>query len=717
MVDAESTPTKWVSDEEVSVCQLCLHTEFGFWVRKHHCRFCGLCVCASCSSNKMATRTVSTDMRSSTFLSPFSSASKTLKLERACDACYNEAKSPESRYQIKEGTTDSEQDVNSPMGTEGGDGETKTWNDVGSDEDDAVAKVEDEDSETAEVDSDSKKAQPAGKSAGKAKDKSPSQPPEYEDADSSGGGGKEQEEDEDENESVWNKAVLIEREEAEKRSVALANVHAAKLAEEVRKAEEAREAEETAGEAEEEADLDLAREQAEEEADLDLAREQAEEEADLDLAREQAEEEADLALAREQAEEEADLALAREQAEDEVRRLQAAEQAKQAREAEEQRKIDEARRADEALVAERDRQKDQARVDAGQAKAANEQAAEQARRDSAARAADFAKIAEETRLAKELRNEQDARAAAAAQAAQADETARASLEKEEAALKFAALARLQARAKAEAVIIAEQEAAAEEQEQQEKLSRDVAARDRRRQNEAQLAEQSASAFEQALVAKKRASISSRCSPSMLKQVGKAAGYGVVLLPLVHILQLLAQTWVSTAAGADKSPSSIAAALVTAGDAIFSPNVVQLVCRQLRRCACVSLSMAGYSVLTVLFLWVFFCGALESAISALSLSHLCQINSQYTSAAVHSLRAQLHQHLHVYMNSGLHETAAYVAQAQSWVQNGALAMLPAHMYGKVGTLGTFGLMVYFVFLTALLLWSRSHWSAKSAALHA
>jgi len=168
-----------------------------------------------------------------------------------------------------------------------------------------------------------------------------------------------------------------------------------------------------------------------------------------------------------------------------------------------------------------------------------------------------------------------------------------------------------------------------------------------------------------------------------------------------MFQLLAQSWVTA-----NHASPLAAALITATDAVFSPGAVQLVCRQLRKGVCISLSVTGYSVLTVLFLWAFFCGALESAVSSLSLSHLCHLDSQFTSASVHSLRTQLHQHLFVYMNSGLHETTAYAAQVQRWEHNGFVALLPTHTYSQIGTLGAFGLMVYFVFLAGMLLpWGR------------
>jgi len=41
----------WQADEEVSNCPLC-SCEFGIFTRKHHCRFCGLVICADCLKTK-----------------------------------------------------------------------------------------------------------------------------------------------------------------------------------------------------------------------------------------------------------------------------------------------------------------------------------------------------------------------------------------------------------------------------------------------------------------------------------------------------------------------------------------------------------------------------------------------------------------------------------------------------------------------------------------
>lgn len=187
--DELATPKKWVSDAEVAVCQLCLSTEFGIFTRKHHCRNCGRCVCASCSTNKMAMRMPSDESSNSSFLlSPFSSSTSKPTLQRVCDGCY-EAKSPESRNQSqsdKPERTKHEGAVKSPLGTEDGDAESKTWNDVGSDSDG------DEDNESGEQDTPDKV---------KAQD-NPQKPTLHMNASVAS------------TDSVWEKAQRIERDEA-----------------------------------------------------------------------------------------------------------------------------------------------------------------------------------------------------------------------------------------------------------------------------------------------------------------------------------------------------------------------------------------------------------------------------------------------------------------------------------------------------------------------
>lgn len=45
------TQPRWERDGEVGACRRC-NRRFTFFVRKHHCRRCGLIVCAHCSSNQ-----------------------------------------------------------------------------------------------------------------------------------------------------------------------------------------------------------------------------------------------------------------------------------------------------------------------------------------------------------------------------------------------------------------------------------------------------------------------------------------------------------------------------------------------------------------------------------------------------------------------------------------------------------------------------------------
>ncbi|KAI1106691.1 FYVE-domain-containing protein [Jackrogersella minutella] len=46
------TLPRWQPDSEVTYCPIC-HTQFSFFVRKHHCRKCGRVVCNACSPHKI----------------------------------------------------------------------------------------------------------------------------------------------------------------------------------------------------------------------------------------------------------------------------------------------------------------------------------------------------------------------------------------------------------------------------------------------------------------------------------------------------------------------------------------------------------------------------------------------------------------------------------------------------------------------------------------
>merc|ERR1712228_1059167 len=61
----------WFDDKLSDACLLCANT-FTVFSRRHHCRSCGLLVCAPCSMRKLQ----------------FSKEGKT-SLERACDKCFN----------------------------------------------------------------------------------------------------------------------------------------------------------------------------------------------------------------------------------------------------------------------------------------------------------------------------------------------------------------------------------------------------------------------------------------------------------------------------------------------------------------------------------------------------------------------------------------------------------------------------------------------------
>ncbi|KAL3424866.1 FYVE zinc finger protein [Phlyctema vagabunda] len=48
----EIVRARWQPDAEVTYCPIC-HTQFGWVVRKHHCRKCGRVVCGSCSTHRI----------------------------------------------------------------------------------------------------------------------------------------------------------------------------------------------------------------------------------------------------------------------------------------------------------------------------------------------------------------------------------------------------------------------------------------------------------------------------------------------------------------------------------------------------------------------------------------------------------------------------------------------------------------------------------------
>ncbi|TFK68743.1 hypothetical protein BDN72DRAFT_888467 [Pluteus cervinus] len=67
-------PAIWIPDEKTGGCMRC-GKSFGWRRRRHHCRLCGRCVCASCSGRTF-------------FISDSAAKDKGPTPARACDACY-----------------------------------------------------------------------------------------------------------------------------------------------------------------------------------------------------------------------------------------------------------------------------------------------------------------------------------------------------------------------------------------------------------------------------------------------------------------------------------------------------------------------------------------------------------------------------------------------------------------------------------------------------
>lgn len=67
---AKDKEKDWVKDEQSKACLLC-NDGFTLTHRRHHCRFCGLLVCGTCSAKKFCTQ------------------SNPKEKQRCCDACYN----------------------------------------------------------------------------------------------------------------------------------------------------------------------------------------------------------------------------------------------------------------------------------------------------------------------------------------------------------------------------------------------------------------------------------------------------------------------------------------------------------------------------------------------------------------------------------------------------------------------------------------------------
>lgn len=68
-------PAIWIPDAKTDSCMRCGRT-FGWRRRRHHCRLCGRCICASCSGKTF-------------FIMDSTAAKSSHKSARACDACYD----------------------------------------------------------------------------------------------------------------------------------------------------------------------------------------------------------------------------------------------------------------------------------------------------------------------------------------------------------------------------------------------------------------------------------------------------------------------------------------------------------------------------------------------------------------------------------------------------------------------------------------------------
>ena len=81
-------PAIWVPDAKTESCMRC-GARFGWRRRRHHCRLCGRCVCASCSGKVRHgwMPLALTDMCAQTFLISDVNT-KASKPARACNACY-----------------------------------------------------------------------------------------------------------------------------------------------------------------------------------------------------------------------------------------------------------------------------------------------------------------------------------------------------------------------------------------------------------------------------------------------------------------------------------------------------------------------------------------------------------------------------------------------------------------------------------------------------
>lgn len=87
-------PAIWIPDAKTESCMRCGRS-FGWRRRRHHCRLCGRCVCASCSGKvsryffRLIIELRLIVSNSQTFFISDSKSKNSTKSARACDACYD----------------------------------------------------------------------------------------------------------------------------------------------------------------------------------------------------------------------------------------------------------------------------------------------------------------------------------------------------------------------------------------------------------------------------------------------------------------------------------------------------------------------------------------------------------------------------------------------------------------------------------------------------
>ena len=86
------TPPVWVPDHKTSACMRCAR-KFTWLVRRHHCRLCGRCVCASCSGRVGLSYLISAMEPNcpgqTFFVGDIRSKKGSSTAARACNACYD----------------------------------------------------------------------------------------------------------------------------------------------------------------------------------------------------------------------------------------------------------------------------------------------------------------------------------------------------------------------------------------------------------------------------------------------------------------------------------------------------------------------------------------------------------------------------------------------------------------------------------------------------